>query len=86
MNVREGTMKETEHPILKEIISTVDQSGTCEMSFSRLSKEVFFKKTDKDWETRAQILLWAVSRNVLYQYIGDGDETKVLFYRRKNGL
>lgn len=79
-------MKENEHPVLSEIISSVEKNGKCEVSFAHLSKEVFTKKTEKDWETRAQILLWAVSRNVLYQYVENGDETKVLFYRRNDGL
>jgi hypothetical protein len=75
-------MGNSEHPILAEILNSIDQRGKCEIPFSRLKTAVFIQKNKDDWDTKAQILIWAASQRILYEYLEEDKETNVLFYRK----
>ena len=75
-------MGNSEHPILAEILSGIEQRGKCEIPLSRLETAVFKQKNNDDWDTKAQILIWAVSQRILYEYLEEDNETNVLFYRK----
>ena len=42
-------MGNSEHPILTEILSSIDQRGKCEVPLSRLKTSVFKQKNKDDW-------------------------------------
>lgn len=74
-------MDTSEHPVLAAILSAIEREGKCEVSLSELGDTVFKRKSKDDWDTKAQILIWAVSQKILYEYVEKGDEINVLFYK-----
>ncbi len=74
---------DSNHNILEEIITTVDENGSHEVPLELLTETVF-KPTHQPYRTTAeQILIWAVENRILYEYKSNGNEAIVYFYKKQ---
>jgi hypothetical protein len=70
------------HPILDEIIKTVDTRGSHEISFKVLEEDVFSQEHSPRRSARELLLIWAVENQIHYDYKNNGDGAIVYFYRK----
>ena len=75
---------DSEHPILDEIIRTVDKSGSHEISFKTLDEKVFKQTHNPRRSARELLLIWAVENRVNYEYENNGNDEIVRFYKKNN--
>ena len=72
------------HPILDEIVKTVNKNGSHKISFKVLEENVFSQGHNPRRSAREQLLIWAVENKVNYEYKTDGGDNIVRFYKKIN--
>ena len=74
-------MTDSSHAILDEIIENIMKYNSYEVPFDVLS--TVFKPTDVPYRTtKERILLWAIERQLMYEYSNETNPETVRFFRK----